>query len=287
MRPTIREILDFSGTVDDPAFIARERLFFYSIRLSNGVFKLTYPNRFDDLNKLVLKHIPRRKKAIEVMDVAASTAVTSVEWSQHLASAGFKNSMTAGDFSAMGWRLQTPFAEVLLESNGYPLQFDVGRRAIPNTPRNRHEFAAFRVLRTALRLWKKINPQVASCIAENRESSILRRQFLVSPRVLKSEIKVVVDDILSPNTPEMRSRCHAIRAANILNFDYFSNDDLKKIIGNLNERLKKGGILIVCKTEKDDTNNGTIFLKSGKKLKVIDQIGSGSLIQDLIISSQE
>jgi hypothetical protein len=74
-----------------------------------------------------------------------------------------------------------------------------------------------------------------------------------------------------------------LRAANILNHAYFADEALLRIAKKLKARLKSTGILIVCRTSDEGTNNATIFESStGAGLRVLSRLGTGSEIEDLL-----
>jgi hypothetical protein len=132
--PTANELYfsDLQAGVDEVEIL--ERYFFANIRLKNGTFKRTYSHRLDDLNDLVLRFIPA-DRPLKVMDVAVSSGISTLEWMNHLHQAGIEHHMTAGDVAlraaivSIGKNLR-----VLIDSTGYPLQFDIRGKAIPNPP---------------------------------------------------------------------------------------------------------------------------------------------------------
>src|SRR5437588_7503673 len=96
--PTAREL--YTATPVDSAELQEilETQFFSSIRLKNGTYKFTYSRRLDDLNELTRKVIPPNRP-LEVMDVAVSSGVSTLEWIADLNSAGIEHRMTAGDLT--------------------------------------------------------------------------------------------------------------------------------------------------------------------------------------------
>ena len=88
-------------------------------------------------------------------------------------------------------------------------------------------------------------------------------------------IEVCSDDIFYDD-PKYHGRFHVIRAANILNRIYFSDDKLAVGVANLSRRLREGGILAVCRTKSDGSNHGSLFQLAGGRLAKIEQFGNGS-----------
>ncbi|MEJ1964047.1 MAG: hypothetical protein WDO56_21900 [Gammaproteobacteria bacterium] len=72
----------------------------------------------------------------------------------------------------------------------------------------------------------------------------------------RSDIDVVEDDIA---VNKSYSRCFdVVRAANILNLGYFDKPTLVAMVLNLRERIRDNGRLVVCRTDRDNVNHGTV-----------------------------
>jgi hypothetical protein len=108
--------------------------------------------------------------------------------------------------------------------------------------------------------------------------------LLTSPKLHSLEdLELVEDDILL--STNFRHRFDVVRAANILNRDYFDSESLRAMLINLRERLTPRGLLAIVSTEDDGANHGTIFrLGSDGALDVCERLGSGSQIEDLATS---
>ena len=83
----------------DAAVTSRqEAAFFSGLRLRNGTFKTTAERRLDDLNQLVIEQWKALGAApCRLLDVGVSSGVSSVEWLQSLAAAGFDVDLVATD----------------------------------------------------------------------------------------------------------------------------------------------------------------------------------------------
>ena len=211
------------------------------------------------------------------MDVAVSSGISTLEWMNHLEQAGIEHYMTASDISlkaalvSIGKNLR-----VLADSAGYPLQFDIRGKAIPNPPGGanlaRYGFQLL-VIKTVLALGIR------------RFGINYTPIDLVSPRLVRpSNLRLVEDDILHNNG--FQKSFHVVRAANILNRYYFTDGQLVDIVAKLRSRLMPGGILIVCRTNDHRKNHGTIFLLNGTgRFEVLARIGDGSHIEDLVVDA--
>ena len=290
--PTAKEFFFSRPTLDDEACLARERAFFRSIRLKNGTYKTTYSHRLDTLNEVVNTVLPAQQP-LEIMDVAASSGVATLEWMDSLQRAGIDFRMTAGDLCVRAFLLSFGrFLNVLVDSTGYPLQFDILGKAIPYPPRRRLAvhvppvFVGVHLLRWMLpplfaALFK---PLPNDGEGRSRRFGIgCRPTALISPRLLhRRSITILDDDLLAARSFE--NQFHVIRAANVLNRTYFSDETLRAMVANLRARLRRPGMLIVCRTNDEDVNHGTVFSLSGTaRFEVVCRIGDGSEIEELVV----
>jgi polysaccharide pyruvyl transferase WcaK-like protein len=76
-----------------------------------------------------------------------------------------------------------------------------------------------------------------------------------------------------------------LRAANILNRGYFDERVLRAMLANLRERLRDGGLLVICRTSTHgDVNNGTLFrLDPERRLCPLARLNAGSEIETLAL----
>lgn len=266
-----------------------EKRFFASIRLKNGTYKFTYSHRLDDLNELTNKFLPPARP-LKVMDVAISSGISTLEWTQSLMKAGIIYEMTAGDATincclvSVGRHLH-----VLADCRGYPLQFDVWGEAVPNPPGKR-KWAAYALPLTLLRCvlaWRgRAIRRVGLGIREPRRlfgAEICPIKLVISRLQAATNLQIVEDD-LSTND-NFRSCFHVVRAANILNRSYFDDSTLTQMLLKLRRRLLTGGILVVCRTTEHDENRATVFeLGKNRKLSALARLGKGSEIEDLVLA---
>jgi hypothetical protein len=288
---TARQML-LSKPLPDPARqAAAEEAFFSSLRLKNGTYKYTYPRRLDHLNQVVNSLLPL-SRPLKLMDVAVSSGISTLEWMRSLDRTGIEYNMVASDLTLYGLLISIgKRLHVLTDSRGYPLQFEVAGRAIPNPPGGRNTIRYFLPLVTikiALALGIRVLQEACSTIDEGQS---VRRRGINCQRVLlvsrglreSSHLRLIEEDLLA-NNQSVRD-LHALRAANILNKSYFDNDTLLRILVNLRCRLANSGLLVVCRTDDSGTNNGTVFrLNEARTLEVLERIGEGSEIEELALS---
>jgi len=233
-----------------------------------------------------------RDRPLEIMDVAVSSGVATLEWMESLEAAGIDFRMTAGDLCVRAFLLSFGrLLSVLVDRGGYPMQFDVAGRAIPYPPRRR--MAVLLPLFVGLHALRWILPSLFSAMFKRSvvdgEMPYLRRMGiscrpaeLVSPRLRQQQSLTILDDDLLA-TGSFENRFHVIRAANVLNRSYFGEDALKAMLGNLRRRLRPAGMLIICRTHDDGTNHGTVYrLNAKNEFEAIVGIGNGSEVDGLV-----
>jgi hypothetical protein len=248
--------------------LEEERRFFAKLRLSNGTWKTTYPNRLDDLNQQLLAHLPN-DRPLELMDVGVSSGISTVEWSDQLSASGIEHRMLAGDLhpdakllALGGW-----FAVLFGAGNDEPLLLEVGALSVP--------------LRSGRRLVRLARPFLTACLRPLAARA--RPVRLVTPELLRRpEIELVRDDVSQPGS--YLERFDAVRVANLLQPAYFDAATLRRIALNLRQRLREGGLLVVCRTGVDEVNRATIFRRRGERLEPVDSLNGGSEVEDLLLS---
>jgi len=287
--PSAREIY-FTPLHHDAIQEALEKAFFASIRLRNGTYKYTHAGRLDDVNKALLPLLPPIRP-LEVMDVAVSSGISTLEWQQQLEQEGIRHRMVAGDLLvnaflvSRGQRLHA-----LVDASGYPLQYEIYGRVVPVPTGVRLRalyFAPLRLLRRIL--VSQFSRLSGECIrstvrwAEGKRGVVCRHVALVSPRLQRSAcLEVIEDDILADEWSGRR--CHVLRAANILNRAYFDEPTLRRALHCLGSRLLPGGFLVVCRTYDSGVNGGTVFrLEADQTLAIVARIGGGSEVENLVI----
>lgn len=266
MRSALHDVYDGVVTTDRDA----QSRFLSRVRLPTGVYKATEPHRLDDLNRLVLPLLPS-DRPLELMDVAASTGITSLEWSEQLSAAGVDHHLLCGDSHPEGEWLRLPgMGDVLLDHDRRDILYlELFGRAV--SPRGDSGKSA--LVLPAIRgiVWLFLQLRLP-----------LRRVDFIAPAVRSSPTVSATQDDIFVCSPELSGRFHALRAANILNRAYFADDRLRAGVASLQARLRLGGLLIVCRTHEDGRNHGSIMRATDEGWVVAARLGDGSEIEDLI-----
>jgi hypothetical protein len=282
--PTANQMY-FGELPDEPAHVeALEIVFFKSVGLPNGTWKTTSHRRLDDLNALVQQHLPSHRP-LDVMDVACSSAVSSVEWLESLEKAGVECRMTAGDASVNAFVLSiSRNLHALVDRHGRTMQYEIGGVGL-EVPLRKRKIPRYGLqvlfIKAVGRLLGPTLSDAKSAARGEKWGMQWRPLKLVSPSIRRRRhIEVIEDDILLNKS---FVRCFdVLRAANILNNGYFDQQTLTAMLLNLRERLRDGGRLVVCRTNKDNVNHGTVFgLDADRNLRVLARINDGSEIEPI------
>jgi hypothetical protein len=289
-RPTTRKV--FGRTlVDVSEQDTIEREFFARVKLPNGTFKSTGANRMDDLNAAVFPYIAAiDERPVKIMDVGASSGVSTLEWFECLSGERVTCDVTATDLIVHASLVSlAPSLAVLIDRDRNILHMDVlGQGAPPVAKGLEGIFAG--MIRMLFRVAMKVDDRLPPLNGRTQEAAtgrVLKCEpvTLLTKRLAQHEslsLRVIEDDLLAANHPQFNEVFHVVRAANILNRCYFSDQVLVQIVNKLKESIKQNGLLVVCRTEHNGANNATLFQSTDSKFRVLLRLGSGSEIEDLI-----
>jgi hypothetical protein len=279
--PPARVVLQSIAAIPD--LEESERAFFAGVRLPNGTYKTTASRRLDDVNRFAIAHLPTKRK-LRLMDVAVSSGVATREFAAALDAAGFDYELLAGDLTIEADLIRL-FDEcyVLTDTAGHVLQYEIDGKAFA-VPISKFHWLRFPVrlamMSLFLRLWRPAwdgpPPGILRHVRRER-IPLLSRRALGHPR-----IRFLTDD-LSVSRKDIQG-LDLVRAANILNVAYFTEDQLQRMVRNLLGRLAPGGMLLVCRTEDDGSNHGTLFRCDAGNCSLVARIGQGSEIERLILA---
>ena len=288
-RPTVREaLLAREGGGDAHRREAIEDNFFRRLRLPGGVTKRTRRGRLADLDALVAEHLPCGRR-LELMDVAVSSGVTTLDWAASLRRAGFDFGLVAGDATPAAWLLSLGRrVEVLVDGAGRPLQYDLFGRAMPSAapgPLAMLPWLGRLLTRFALAWDEDLRRSLAASREMRGRPLRSQRVALVVPELLADPaIELVEDDLLARTADPFAGRFDVVRAANLLNRGYFDEDALRRMLARLVARLKPASLLAVCRNEEDGSSHATVFRRGEEGLEPIARLGCGSEVEELAAS---
>jgi len=259
--------------------IKLEKSFFKSISLPNGTHKTTAPHRLRDVDEITC-NLLGNKKTVRLVDVGISSGISTLELLNHLESRGIEVSGIGVDICIRAYLRSFLGMDVLFDREGNVLQV-----ATPFFARGR-----------PYRSMKSLRSRFLGLAMDLLESSLARRWLrssrrsralnLVSPRLLERNDFQVVEHDVALSMREWDNSFDLIRAANLLNVDYFSPTHIGKMVVNLTSWLNEGGLLVICRTDATDgTNHGSFYCKQGSpvRLQHVHRMGRGYELESFLI----
>ena len=254
--------------------------FFKELKMANGTFKLTAKSRFAEIERTFGGCFAERAGHIRAaLDVGVSSGITTIEFADFLRAHGGKAHWTATDLYVRAHIVNpVPWLRVLADPHGWPLQYDVGGVAIRPWIR-RLDYATLAFIPRMVA--RKILRRRALALIQQGQSKAVQ---LISRRLTGRDDVELVEDDITERRPSFTGQFDLVRAANILNRNYFPLEDLQRAIGNIHDYLRgPGALFLVTRTDAASRNAGSLLeLTHDSTFRVIDRIGGGSEIEDLV-----
>ena len=263
-----------------------EARFFRSLKVRNRNSKQTGRGRLDALNALAigLLNKPGRRIA-SALDIGISSGVTTAELYDAFRNAGLSPSLVATDLSIYASIVHvSPDVRVLIDSAGDILQYDVRGFAVRPWRRRLDHFTGMALVKSAI---EKRYAKAAREAAKGG-STKSERVALINPRLAANDdIEVLEDDLLKRN-PNFTARFDFIRAANVLNREYFDEATLKGAIATLKSYLSGPGALLLIVRTNDETGHHGAFYELGAdgRLTGVETVGGGSELAAIIDAAE-
>lgn len=260
----------------------------------NGTVRYTHNHRFDEFDTLAVSNIVSTcgtKRIIRVHDVGASDGRTSCDLYNRLNQIYSADlSFFASDYAPYLYilrrrgsanRLIVDAQDSVLQIIAPPFVFNVVRR----------ESKVFYPLNHLIHLLVRrfyAEPLLATYKAGDADIDRVRLDLLCkecrSNLASNSNFHFDSYDIFKEPTEPF----DVVRAMNILNRDYFSEERLRKAIENIALSLNAGGLFITgSNTEAGTTVNGGIYQKRGDRFERLGASGSGSQVDALITGASD
>lgn len=259
------------------------------LRLSSGIFRSTYPQRFADLDPVVNEILRGafRKGRLDVHDWAASDCRVSAEWARFLWSE-FPDAQVVASDILLGLtevsRVGTS-QSYILEPDGTPLQYVRPPFVVPlQKPIPAYYFVNRRLAAQA----RASLPDAQKAAQEGGHKNwTVQNLSLIHPlaRRLAAEdprFKVRRHSIFE----RLPTPAHVIRTMNIFNRGYFDEDKLRAGAACVTESLVEGGIWILGRTTEETRparNSVSVFQKTGQALTFLQRLNGGSEIEELAL----
>lgn len=263
---------------------AMEQEFFSSLMARNKTYKTTFHKRFEEINRYLVQEIKSgHMHAGSILDIGISSGISTVELYEELRSQGVQTKIVGTDILVHAYLVKV-FHDcyAMVDSEGFPLRLDVFGRGMLPWVRSQDYNTGFFVIRKLINV---IFAGRSRRILSRAPDSRIQNVKLVTPRLLSSDdIRVCRDDIAQYN-PEFAQKFDLIRAANVMNKGYFSEEVLQAMLKNIRKYLSgtDSGLLIV-RTHEDNVNHGTLFRTAENgHLEVVERFGAGSEIESMVL----
>jgi len=275
------------------------------VRLSSGVYRTTYRQRFRGLNPVVnnvLRSSFSPSQQLRVEDWAASDCLTSAEWASELFPLFPHLEFAASDLLLFLLEVKRKGRDerFILEPDGTLLQYVRPPFVVRlGQPEPKVFLANWLLARSARNKWTRMrqslqlpsSPTLTEETATEANGWEIRKLPLVHPEALqlaRHDSRFSVRSHSAFNQAEQV--CNVIRTMNIYNRAYFSEDRLREGVRAVLSSLASDGLWIVGRTadEAARSHNATILRKrEGGTLEIIERVGLGSEIEELALRASQ
>lgn len=270
----------FFSMPPDQITAEEEARFFTWLKTGNATFKRTRPGRLREVDAVILKQMGCAGAILDdILDVGISSGTTTLDLLEAARAAGHDPHICATDRSLGARLVSWPLGlSALLEPGGHILQYGILGWPL-RAWRRRLDYVTGMALIQKLAQWT-----VGRAARRAAISGPAKDVALVSPRLAgMRRVELVEDDVTKPNST-FRHRFDLVRAANILNRDYFDFETLGQAAANLMSYMRgEGAWLLVIRTHEDKQQNGTLFRRKGGRLTVVHRFGRGSEIESILL----
>lgn len=256
---------------------------------SNGTTRTTFRHRMVDVDDVALRLMRqdyRSDNELIVQDRAASNCLTSTEWAEQILATFPRAHFEASDRLLYLLRISLPGGRTYFaEPDGRPLQYVKSPFVVCLSPREPYRYPINQFV-AALAKWRFRRLSLPENLADSAEHKKygIDKISCVHPEarslVRRDPRFTVCERSIFQRTPGL----DVLRTMNILNRTYFSTKRLAEGIQAASESLRPGGLWIVGRTlEKSQTNHVTFFRRTHTKWEVLERIGDGSEIEELVM----
>ncbi|MFC5582146.1 ATP/GTP-binding protein [Rhodanobacter terrae] len=261
-----------------------EKEFFASLKLRNGTYKTTFQGRFSEINRELRQLVGSGDITVDhILDIGISSGSNTLELYSALESAGHKSRIIGTDLMTEAYLVDVlPGCLALVDSTGYPLRYDIFKWSMkPWVVRSDYRTCFF-IFRKLINI--SLGYRARKIIAA-ANSTRVQKVELVTPMLRKHASIIVKKDDITRYNRTFDGKFNFIRAANVLNRGYFTDDDLRTIIYNIKRYLvKPAASLLVMRTHENNDNHGTLFdIEEDGGCRILRRFGKGSEVEDLVL----
>jgi hypothetical protein len=265
----------------------------YGLRTSNGTTRMTFRHRMPEVDEAavrLMRQFYRSDAALFVQDRAASTCLTSTEWAEQLLPVFPRTQFEASDILLYLFRISLPGGPTyIVEPGGQPLQYIQSPFVVSLSHREPYRYPLNHLVATRAK-WNFRKLSVQDDLTASVQSSGYRIDKIscVHPEAYSLSKRDPRFTIRLRSVFEGTPGVDVLRTMNILNLAYFSVQQLIDGIHAAFQSLNPGGLWIVGRTsQEDETNHATFFRRTDKKWEVLETVGNGSEIEELVTHNGE
>lgn len=250
-----------------------------------GAYKRTYAKRFEVFDNFVLEHLQadfKNNELLTVHDAGVSDGRTALDFFEKVSCAFPILKYIASDYDPKVYVLESAKYKVTLNSAGKVLEILFPPFVFNMVKRDSYRGYPLNHLFRLVLYYFYVTP----LLKRYRKSEIKAKELvLFAPEVLraaKNNSSLILDkhNLLEP----FKEQVHVIRAMNVLNISYFSENEFKAIIRNIYDGLIDGGYLITgSNQESGSIVHGAIYQKVKDSFQEIGKSGDGSLIGQMVL----
>lgn len=258
--------------------------------LANGSYRRTHGYRFEEFDADTLRQIKKffsPDDLLRIHDVAVSDGRTACDFFQKIKRTFKKISYHATDkdtFVRIIRSRRNPKNRIVKDEEGNILQI-IWPPFVFNIPKKENlvlypinRFVLFLLLKNPQRLVKWLG-------LENTKEEKINIFSHRAERLQREEPSFSLGAYDLAN--KMPAKYDIIRAMNVINKSYFTENEAAIIINNLKEGLKDPGILLVGSNKNAGSPvDGNIFLKKKGRINILSQSGNGAPYKELFLAPQ-
>lgn len=262
----------------------------FVFRTANGTFRTSFRNRFQDINKVVLRHLQERfspNTVLRVQDRAVSHGLTSAEWILNLQPAFPQLTFEASDLMMELLELKLDSGEIYIaEKDGTALQYIRAPFVVPIHHSDARRFPINQwVAGRAKRRLQALHLPANWTSTTSGDGYTVRSIPMVHPemralvRQHHPQFQFRIRSVFETTPPH-----HVIRTLNILHQGYFTPAQLQEAFKAVFNSLEPGGLWILGRTlEEDLANHASLLLRKPDGWDVLERIGNGADVEHLAL----
>lgn len=264
----------------------------FALLTSNGTTRTTFRHRFQDLDETataVMQRLFSASAELRVEDRAVSNGLTSVEWAERLLPLFPGLVYEASDLVLYLLELTLDDGSIYItEANGTPLQYIRPPYVVPLNYLGARRFVVNRMIAAlALRRYRRLGLPEHWMSTETGAGYRVRKISFIHPEATsllsRSERFQFKTRSVFETTAAERA-ADVVRTMNILNFDYFSEQQLTDAAIAIFRSMRPGGLWIVGRTLQEDFSNHVSLLQHQPEgWKLLERLGQGSEIEALAL----